>query len=752
MPSDITHGPGPSALDIVLRLTFFRDHAAQTKQEVETSLRALMPRLRDTKAPAKASLPWVKLATFGTVRTDKGSLRSDRNMVEVFGIEADYDGESITLDRARQVLASANLAAVLYTSPSHTEAAPRWRILCPLGSPIAPSERAAMLARLNGLFVGALSGESFTASQAYYYGRVEGNDAHRVIAVEGRALDEALELDTHAVGRPEKPKPAPMPVERRVLPRTAGDGTPYGLRALDDECASVTGAADGWKHHAINRAGYAIGGLVAAGELAEGPAFAALSNALDAIRHRCEDQRHAEKTLRTAFQDGMAQPRQAPPPRVVTHTVRYEYGPPPDMPEPPPIEEVPEWAASEPVPEVAEEEAARPKAEPAPFTATPFDPAELLNLPPRKWVYGHFLIERFVSVLGAPGGTGKTAYAIGVGVAVATGIDLLNEPVHQPGAVWLYNLEDPRDEILRRVQAALIAYEIPPEHLSGKLFLDSGRERPLVIAEKLSDGRVVAMPVVEQLIEEIKRRAVKLLIVDPFVKSHRLEENRNEQIDYAATLWGQVAEGAGCSILLVHHFRKGATPGEADAFRGASALVDASRAAVTLAVMPEADASKYGIDADRRRFFVRADNAKLNLAPPPDKATWLELRSIALPNGDNVQAVVPWELPSPWDGLPMGMVIDILDQLEAGRGDGQKWSPRKESRDGWAGRVIMEAAGKTDAQAADILKTWERNGLLKRGEYTDPKRRETRACYDVEATKIAEMRRDLHAAGGSDAE
>src|SRR4051794_18448517 len=47
---------------------------------------------------------------------------------------------------------------------------------------------------------------------------------------------------------------------------------------------------------------------------------------------------------------------------------------------------------------------------PPTLTATPSDPAALLALEPRKWVYGHFLIRRFLSVLGAPGGTGKTAY------------------------------------------------------------------------------------------------------------------------------------------------------------------------------------------------------------------------------------------------------------------------------------------------------------------------------------------------------
>ncbi|MFN7305029.1 MAG: AAA family ATPase, partial [Acetobacteraceae bacterium] len=251
-------------------------------------------------------------------------------------------------------------------------------------------------------------------------------------------------------------------------------------------------------------------------------------------------------------------------------------------------------------------------AETAPsLIATPFEPDQLAKLPPREWVYGHFLIRRFVSVLGAPGGTGKTAYAIAVGLAVALGRPLVEEPVHSQGAVWIYNLEDPREELLRRVQAALIAHGIRPATMTGRLYLDSGRDQPLILAVRLPDGSTVATPIADALIAELIRREVRLLIVDPFVKSHRLEENRNEQVDFAATLWSRVADAAGCAILLVHHFRKGGVAGDADAFRGASALVDAARAAVALRSMDDGEAKRFGIAEEERWFYVRADNAKL---------------------------------------------------------------------------------------------------------------------------------------------
>ena len=103
--------------------------------------------------------------------------------------------------------------------------------------------------------------------------------------------------------------------------------------------------------------------------------------------------------------------------------------------------------------------------------------------------------------------------------------------------VWIYNLEDPRTELLRRVVRAPSPITSITTGSRPHLFLDSGRDRPLVIASKLRDGSVIAVPQVPALIAEIKRRGVRLLIVDPFRRSHRVEENHNDEIDFVAALW-----------------------------------------------------------------------------------------------------------------------------------------------------------------------------------------------------------------------
>ena len=163
---------------------------------------------------------------------------------------------------------------------------------------------------------------------------------------------------------------------------------------------------------------------------------------------------------------------------------------------------------------------------------------------------------------------------------------LLGVEVPEKVNVWHYNLEDPLDELYRRAWAICERFEIEPEELEGRLFLDSGRDRKLIVASR--DGvDLIANPAVGEVIEEMKAREIGVLQVDPFIKTHSLDENSNPEVDYVCTLFADIAKATRGSIDLVHHVRKGqpggaATPGNIDQARGASALSGAVHAARTL--------------------------------------------------------------------------------------------------------------------------------------------------------------------------
>ncbi len=189
--------------DSVFPVTFFKTYAATATEEGEWSLNGLARHIAAKTATEKKQLPWLKLATFGTDRTEARSLRHDANVLAVSGVEADYDLEVTTFEDAVDRLTNAGVLGIVYTSPSHTEDKPRWRVLCPLSAPVMPSARAKLLGRLNGLYRGGFSAESWALSQSYYYGSVGSNPSHQVEVVDGTPLDLHDELDEIWKGKPD---------------------------------------------------------------------------------------------------------------------------------------------------------------------------------------------------------------------------------------------------------------------------------------------------------------------------------------------------------------------------------------------------------------------------------------------------------------------------------------------------------------------------------------------------------------------
>jgi hypothetical protein len=187
-------------------VTFFEDFAAKTKREESLSFDGLADLVKVTTAATKQELPWLKFARFGTVpnpKTSSGSLRWNGNVLRISGAVGDYDAGEMTPEEAAELLDKAGLDAIIYTSPSHTDAVPRWRVGCPFSAELSPDSHYQMVARLNGVLGGILAPESFTLSQAYFFGSVNSNPSHRVIVVEGtQTLDRADELDEIAIGKP----------------------------------------------------------------------------------------------------------------------------------------------------------------------------------------------------------------------------------------------------------------------------------------------------------------------------------------------------------------------------------------------------------------------------------------------------------------------------------------------------------------------------------------------------------------------
>jgi hypothetical protein len=382
------------------------------------------------------------------------------------------------------------------------------------------------------------------------------------------------------------------------------------------------------------------------------------------------------------------------------------------------------------------------------FAPEPWIWRDPTTLPPRQWLVGTTLLRGYATVLGSMGGVGKTAYAIAAALAVITGRrDILGQHVFKTGPAWLITLEDDREELERRIHAALIAHEIRPENIQGRLFVNDATRRPLLLAKANALGAFEVCGDAERISAGIQRNGIMLTVIDPLVKSHRVNENNNEHMDGLITLGNDIARDTHSSLLFPCHFRKGGGEyGARDAIRGGGALVDGSRANRTLTQMNPEDAKKeFNIPPEDAFRYIRVNDPKANMAPR-QVATWFQLVPVPLgntevdptyPAGDNVQAAMPWQPPSAFDGIDVIILRRIFDRLRAGPEPGWFYSP--DARAKYRARdVIAEETGKNTNQAAAVLKAWITNGVLSCEEYRTPSYNDSSRVVLNEA-KIAEI-------------
>ncbi len=369
-------------------------------------------------------------------------------------------------------------------------------------------------------------------------------------------------------------------------------------------------------------------------------------------------------------------------------------------------------------------------APPVAFTPTPFTWRDPAMIPHRQFVYGRHYVRGFVSASLAPGGVGKSSLALVEAVAMATGRNLLGIQPPKGLKVWYVNLEDPREEIERRVAAICLRYGIKADEIEERFFFD-GRETEIIIASQTKSGAVLAVPVLNALKEAIAETAVDVVVIDPFVSVHRVTENDNTAIDAVAKALGRLAGETNTAIELVHHTRKnGGAEVTAEDGRGASAQVAAARSVRVLNRMTETEANQAGVDCESRRRYFRVEVDKANLAPPA-KATWCCMVSVALGNGsdapiddqDYVGVATPWTWPDAFAGVTVTDLRAVQAAVAAGR-----WRESPQAKD-WAGYAVasvlkLDTTNKAHrAKIAALLKTWIANDMLTVAEDEDEHRK-----------------------------
>ena len=359
------------------------------------------------------------------------------------------------------------------------------------------------------------------------------------------------------------------------------------------------------------------------------------------------------------------------------------------------------------------------------------------TVPPRDRLYGWDYIRGYTSCTIAPGAAGKSSLLTVEALAMVSGKALLSVEPKRQLSVFMWNGEDPLEEVEKRVLAAMLAYGLTAEDIGQRLYIGSGRDMRLKLVGSVNRATQIDAPLIAQLVAQAQLHGIDVIMLDPLVAIHNISENDNVAIDTVVKEINRINEEAHVATMLAHHSRKtnGAEITAEDA-RGASALLAAVRSGRVINTMTKDEALRVGVKHPRKYF--RVENGKANLFLPPERADWFELKGQQLGNGnafgmggDDIAVVFQFKMPDVFDGMTGGDTDRALWELRSGM-----WlvNPKATS---WAGIAVAKALGLdiSDAQAKarvkHMLKRWEQSGALRHVRRVDPVTRHERTFYEV---------------------
>ena len=178
-----------------------------------------------------------------------------------------------------------------------------------------------------------------------------------------------------------------------------------------------------------------------------------------------------------------------------------------------------------------------------------------------RWLVEGLWAEEAVGIVGGEPKCGKSFLALDLAVAVASGTPCLRRfPAAQTGRVLLFAAED--------------ALHVVRARLAG-IALTAG------VALETLDIQVITAPTLRLDLPEDRRRLretvatlrPKLLVLDPFIRLHRIDENAAAEVAPVLAYLRELERHFHTAVLLVHHARKGAAHARAgQALRGSSEL------------------------------------------------------------------------------------------------------------------------------------------------------------------------------------
>lgn len=179
--------------------------------------------------------------------------------------------------------------------------------------------------------------------------------------------------------------------------------------------------------------------------------------------------------------------------------------------------------------------------------------------PEQRWLIEHLWGSQAVGIIGGEPKCGKSFLALDLAVSVASATACLGRfPIARPASVLLFAAEDPLHLVRERLEGITAARGIALQDLplfvitAPRLRLDDPADR-------------------ERLTKCVEKVNPSLLVLDPFVRLHAIDENAAGEVAPLLAFLRQLQRNHHLAVALVHHARKDAgrtRPGQA--LRGSS--------------------------------------------------------------------------------------------------------------------------------------------------------------------------------------
>lgn len=162
----------------------------------------------------------------------------------------------------------------------------------------------------------------------------------------------------------------------------------------------------------------------------------------------------------------------------------------------------------------------------------------------QRWLVTGLWSEQAVGIVGGEPKCCKSFLALDLAVSVASGTRCLRHfPVPHPGRVLLYAAEDALHVVRRRLEGICAAAGCQLSNLDVQV----------ITVPTLRLDLPAHAEALERTVQQLKPR---LLILDPFVRLHRIDENASGEVAPLLAYLRELQRRHALSVLVVHHAKK----------------------------------------------------------------------------------------------------------------------------------------------------------------------------------------------------